>query len=411
MKKILIIILLCLVTSGIAYSEAISYKDEGFISYKERLNDLIALALASNPNLKAASTNVLGSEAMESADTSLNDPKLEFGMDSMLAKMVSISQEFPITGKLSLKGDIAKLDTKLSSTTFTDTKNSLIMDVKLTYFQIEFLDRSIEIAQKNKELLKQLISIVETKYSVGSGFQIDVMKSQLELSNVLNNLVILKQGRDTAVARLNTLLNRDIHTPFEVTAPLTVTPFAYAFNDIMILTETNSTLLQSSKIETEKRRLTQSLAKTEYYPDLMIKLSYTQNPVTPDVYSAFIGVTIPIWINSRQSKVAGAEIGIKESIERYSASFNNLSFKIMEILSVIERSKTQIDLYKTGIIPQAELALGSAVSGYQVNSVDFLTLTSLRLELFKYEIEYNEFIKEHEAAIAELSAIVGLELP
>ena len=49
-----------------------------------------------------------------------------------------------------------------------------------------------------------------------------------------------------------------------------------------------------------------------------------------------------------------------------------------------------MELYKTGIIPQAEQSLESATIGYRVNKVDFLTLLDSRMTLFNYEREFYE---------------------
>jgi len=402
MKTIFIILSLLMITSGIAFSEGID---------NPRVEELISTALANNPNLKAYSANTNSAQAMESVESTLNDPKFEFGIDTMSTKMFAISQEFPFFGKLSLKGDIAKVDTKLSTSAFIDAKNTLIMDVKLAYLQIEFLDRTIELTEKNKLLLKKLVNIAETKYAVGNGFQQDVLKAQLELSSTLNSLVMLKQLRQTAVAHLYTLLNSDVsNTSFEITQPLTMTPFVKTFETLKEMAVNNSTILNSGRLETEKAKLKQDLAQKGYYPDFDLKLSYaTSTTIIPDNFTATIGVSIPLWFDSKQKKqISSAEFESEGSQQRFNAALNNVSYKILELLSIIERSKDQVELYKNGILPQAELSLKSAVSGYQVNNIDFLTMSSAKSDLYKYQIEYNEFIKEHEAAIAELTAIVGI---
>jgi outer membrane protein TolC len=222
---------------------------------------------------------------------------------------------------------------------------------------------------------------------------------------------MLKQLRQTAVAHLYTLLNSDVsNTSFEITQPLTMTPFVKTFETLKEMAVNNSTILNSGRLETEKAKLKQDLAQKGYYPDFDLKLSYaTSTTIIPDNFTATIGVSIPLWFDSKQKKqISSAEFESEGSQQRFNAALNNVSYKILELLSIIERSKDQVELYKNGILPQAELSLKSAVSGYQVNNIDFLTMSSAKSDLYKYQIEYNEFIKEHEAAIAELTAIVGI---
>lgn len=418
MKTIFISLFIFLIGCRIVYGEGAQTPSEGDAIHlyginNPKVSELIAIAIANNSDIAASLADIKIREAMESVESSLDNPRFEFGMDTMTTKMFSISEEFPFFGKLSLKSDIAKIDTKLSRTSNIDLKNNLIMDVKLAYLQIEFIDRSIELTEKNKGILKDLVKIAETKYAVGNGLQQDVLKSQLELSSILNGLIILKQNRQSAVVRLFTLLNRaNENTPFEPTAPLIITPFNKTLAELKEMAINNSPVLSSGRLDTDKAQLKYNLAHKGYYPDFELKLSYTTaNSIIPDFFTATIGVSIPLWFESRQKKeVTASEFEIKRSQEQYNSALNNLTFKLKEVLSKIEATKDQVELYKTGIIPQAELSLQSAISGYQVNNIDFLTLSNTQSELYRYEIDYNQLIKEHEAAIAELSAIVGLEL-
>ena len=66
-----------------------------------------------------------------------------------------------------------------------------------------------------------------------------------------------------------------------------------------------------------------------------------------------------------------------------------------------------MELYKGGIIPQAEQSLESAVISYRVNKVDFLTLLDGRMNLFNYERELYESQAEYMMKLAQLEAAVG----
>ena len=82
-----------------------------------------------------------------------------------------------------------------------------------------------------------------------------------------------------------------------------------------------------------------------------------------------------------------------------------------DLLAQLERRKKLAELYKTGIIPQAEQSLESATIGYRVNKVDFLTLLDNRLTLFNYEREYYDSIADYQMKRAQLEALVGKDLP
>ena len=55
-------------------------------------------------------------------------------------------------------------------------------------------------------------------------------------------------------------------------------------------------------------------------------------------------------------------------------------------------------------------SLAAAMSGYQVDRVDFLTLLDSQVKLFGFEIAYNHHTSEREKALAGLEAVVGKRL-
>jgi outer membrane protein TolC len=89
---------------------------------------------------------------------------------------------------------------------------------------------------------------------------------------------------------------------------------------------------------------------------------------------------------------------------------NTIQAGISDLLAQMERRRKLAELYKTGILPQARQSLESAVIGYRVNKVDFLTLLDSRVTLFQYEREYYDSIADYQVKRAQLEALVGKEL-
>jgi outer membrane protein TolC len=69
-----------------------------------------------------------------------------------------------------------------------------------------------------------------------------------------------------------------------------------------------------------------------------------------------------------------------------------------------------MSLYQKGIIPQTRLSLESAISGYQVGTVDFLTLLDNLVTLFSFELEYHNQLADYEKALARIEELSGIDL-
>lgn len=396
------------------------------------LQKLTDSAIQNNPELKALEDKVQAYEEKPSQEESLDNPRLGFGIvnlpvdtfrfdqQPMTMKQVSVWQKFPFPGKLGLKGDIAREELEAVRKEYAEKKNSVIMQVKVAYMNLLFINKSIEITKDNRELIRNFVKTAETKYSVGMGVQQDVLKAQVELSKAIDSLLSLDQKRQSAVARLNTLLDRPTEMKIDVGESLPdmkEVRFALSFPELQAIALENRPSLLAFKHIVQRYQLAEKLAKKNYYPDLDVGVSYGQRDnlangtSQPDFVSGFVTVSIPLWYKSKESrKVAEEKANLRNANEQYTAMKNDVFFQIEDILTEIEKYSRQIDLYKTGLIPQGKTSLDSAIAGYQVNKIDFITLINNELTLYNYEIEYYRSITDYMNKLAELDAAVGKPL-
>ena len=69
-----------------------------------------------------------------------------------------------------------------------------------------------------------------------------------------------------------------------------------------------------------------------------------------------VEVNIPIFYKSKQDqKVAEVMADIQSIQAQYQAMKNEILFMITDMLTMIKRGERQLELYQTGIIPQARL--------------------------------------------------------
>jgi outer membrane protein TolC len=120
-----------------------------------------------------------------------------------------------------------------------------------------------------------------------------------------------------------------------------------------------------------------------------------------------IEMSLPIFIKSKQDRrVAEAYADVRSAKARHEGAQNEILYMIADMGSMTERLERKIELYRTGIIPQARLQIDTAMSAYMVNKADFMTLLDSRMRLYRYELEYHDALTEYEKSLAAL-AVVG----
>lgn len=398
----------------------------------ENLSTLIDSALTNNPELKSSQARwrMFANKAKQAA--ALEDPMLmlklqnlmvrepaSFDKDPQTAKVIGISQQLPFWGKRAIKQEVAEYEAESYRWTIEERKLELTRMVKETYYQLYAVDKSLETVAKNLNLLSDFVTIAESKYSVGQGVQQDIYKAGLEKSKMLDMQITLRQQRKSLEANLNYLLYRSGDNPVGNIADFSLPQISLSAEQLNQIAVENRPQIKSLLSLANKGEASHRLAQKEFYPDFNLSFEYmfrekidTEMVSDPgyDMFTVGLTFNLPLQQERRRAMLAESTSETSMAVEELNGFKNSISYTINDTLAQLERRRNLVELYKGGIIPQAEQSLESATIGYQVNKVDFLALLDSRMNLFNYERELYESQAEFMMKLAQLEAVVGKEL-
>jgi len=389
------------------------------------LNELVEQALTHNPEIKAMQRSFDMVRARIPQASALPEPMLSYGYtgnwpvppfdiqkgDPSSARTLSFTQELPFPGKLSLRSKMAAVSSETEWWAYEQTRLNVVAEVKDAYFDFVYFTKAIETINKNKDLIEKFAKIAEARYAVGKGIQQDVLKAQVEISKLIDQLAVLEQRKQIAEARLNGLLYREPDSTFRKTEEIRPQEFAYSVAELRELALTNYPMLKAQKRKIDRERYGIQLAEKEFYPDVTVGVTYFNRPGLPEMYGVNVGVKLPLYFWQKQ-RPAVAEAAASEEMERkrLDSITTLLFFKIKDAYLAATTAQKLVSLYGTTIIPQSTLSLESAISGYEVGKVDFLTLLDNLVTLRNYQINYYEQLSNVEKAVAAMEPLVGVSL-
>jgi outer membrane protein TolC len=387
------------------------------------LEDLVREALQRNPAIQSASHTEEARRRRVPQAKTLPDPMVGIGWagnitpfsvqsgDPSSYRAVTASQQLLYPGKLKLRGEIASKEVDAGSSDLEAVRRRVTADVKTAYFEYWFYDKALQTTLKDKDLLTKLSQIAEARYRVGKGIQQDVLRSQLEISLLLQRLTVLQQQRNTSQARLNTLLARSPESPLAPAENIERSPLNYSLDDLYRLARQNDPGLHREEQMIERNQLAVNLAQKDYYPDLSVGFMYQQRPMLPDMYGMTFTVNVPIFYKSKQR----AEVR-QATEERLSAESsrdnrkNELNFELKQQYLAAKASDELLRLFSQGVVPQSSLALESSMSAYQVGTVDFLSVLGNFSTVLNYEIDYYRELANYQSSLAQIESMVGVDL-
>ncbi|HET8667157.1 MAG TPA: TolC family protein [Terriglobales bacterium] len=388
------------------------------------LDEVVRTALAGNPAVASATHAVAAQRARIPQAGSLPDPTVSVGWEGNITpfsvqtgdpasyRAVTASQTLPYFGKRGLRRDIAGKEADASQWDLEAVRRRVAAAVKAAYYDYWYYDKAIRTTQQNRDLLNQLSQIAEARYRVGKGMQADVLRSQVELSMLLQKLTTLEQQRATAQARLNALMGRDPESPLQPAADIsTQSPLNYSLEDLYKLARENDPEYQRMQKMVERNQLALNLAHKDYLPDLSVGYMYQQRPALPDMHGFTFTVNIPVFYRTKQrEEVRQATEEELSAVKARDNGQNELYFDLKQNYLAAKASENLLKLFSQGVVPQSSLALESSMSAYQVGNVDFLTLIGNFTTVLNYETDYYRELANYQTALAQIEALTGTEL-
>ncbi|SRR5579883_426 len=389
----------------------------------------VQAALTRNPEILAAERQVAAQAEVVPQVTSLPDPVLSGNLwpsqnqtiqtaAGRVATNMVISQQFPWCGKLRLRGEAAKLNTKIALTQLAATQLRIVEEVKLVYYDIYYNKRALKIIDDSEKLLHADF-IDPARAGVGKTTKLDLMRGEVELVKLQDQRISLRQRLIQAQADLAKILS---------TSPETNLTSADAL-DLPAVPEQLDRLYQAAlisrpelqeKLQTIARdeRLVE-LAKLNYVPDLTVgfvwfdvlannSLAKTANG--ENALGIAFGINLPIWQRKLRAGVREAENRTAKSARLYQSSRDETLRLIRRLTVQAHSQEQQVELYRKGLVPAAEEALRIAHEGHQAETVNpvrvvdnWLQLMTLRLQLARLETSLGQ-------TLASLERVVGEQL-
>jgi len=375
-----------------------------------------------NPEIRAARFRFEAATKRPSQVGALPEPKLtlanvgvghpfsRLNVSEFAYRGIGLAQEIPFPGKLGLAAEEARREADSERQNYRSIVLDKASQLKTAYYDWYFATKSIEIMTKNRDLLDRLEQIARARYAVGKGIQPDVLKAQVEVSGLVQQLEVLEQKKLLTEARIRSLLNSEL--PLGRPADIQQTPMPLKLESILQMVEAQSPRLQSEQAMVQSRAVGIDRARKEYRPDFNVAFQWQHTASQfPDYYMATAEIKLPVYFGRKQRLgVEEAEARFQEARENYKAAHQDLVFAAKDKYFTAMTSEKLLALFQSGIIPQSSTALESALSGYEVGNVDFLTLLNNAITLLNYEMQYYQELTKHEQALAELEPLVGVEL-
>ena len=291
--------------------------------------------------------------------------------------MVSVQQMIPNSYKLNTKRQYLASLEKVQTSDLEWQKNVLHFAARLYYLRRYTAEQKLRLLKENRDLLNMLIKTAKDKYAYNQADLGTIFKAEGSLGELTNmEKMLLAQIAESNIG-LNTLMNRDLRTFFQIDT--LITPIDYSGDYLAPLTTTevwrNDILSMQNRIETMK--LNQRWMASGSKPDFGIQFSHGQMFGMPNQFSIMGMMTIPIvpW-SSKMYKSEVKSMGFEiEAMEKEKSTMQLMAAQmIREKITMLRYEKEQLDNYDKNVVPSYQKNMEANLLTYRQNTGNFFVL-------------------------------------
>lgn len=389
------------------------------------LADYLAFGLRNSADLRAAFEDWrAAAERIELAST-LPDPKLSFAelleeiqtRTGPQERRFGISQAFPWPGKLGQAARVAERRAEASWQRVRVVELEVVAAIEVAYHEYAFLGRELRITQGLLELLQGLEPVVQSRVAAGRG-QADILRLQVEIGRLEDDLASLRRRRPVLSARLADAMNLsreagDTLPLPELEEPVThVVDVAQSYRQALA----NSPGLRELEERLEASREAEALASYRRKPSFSLGVDYIQTDDAvggavsgsgDDPLILGLSMTLPIWTGSYAAAERERRHARRATQERLDSMRSSLRAGVESEAFRIDDATRKLTLYRSSLIPRASEGLDLTLASYRAGESSILDLIDAERALLEFELAFWRACREYHQGAARLRALTA----
>ncbi|MCB9290728.1 MAG: TolC family protein [Lewinellaceae bacterium] len=366
------------------------------------LENLLAAADSANLELKALYQDYLAALEKAPQVSQLPEPEAGLGVFPLPVETrlgpqwvrLSATQMFPWKGTLEARKDVALAMAKAQYEKIAASRLNLHYQAKQAYFQLYELDKRQQILQRSIKIFRTLESIATSRVEAGKANLADVLRIQIRIRGLEEELNVLENQKEKPLAAINQLLNRPEQSPVTLvdTLPLAEPPYERAalLNDI----QEGHPMLRMFALQQEVARRSIELNVLEGKPSFRVGLDYIAvgkrsdaDPVNNgrDILSPRVGVRIPLYREKYRAKEQEEELKIQALETRKQDLFLQFRSAIEQAYADLEDGEIKYRLYQEQKATTTS-AIELLLAAYSNEGASFIDLLQLEDQLVQYDL-------------------------
>lgn len=376
----------------------------------ETLPDLVAEALANNPELRAARARVEATAARAQQARLWPNPELEWSAEeiplhnggfSHAKQFIGLSQTIPFPGKKGLDAQIGHGELAAAEWTYAVAQTDLVRRVKIAFYRALAAEKKLAVAGALVELAQTTVATAQRRVETGAAGNQERLRAEIELERAQVALAGARAESDAARLHLGRLVGRDAaiaQLEGELSAGVAGPPAPRAGYTPAV----RAAQAGRDRAELELRR-----AKLDPWPDVTVTVAGGRDAAKDETLTE-LRVSVPLPVFDRaQARKREARALAEMARHETTATVQQQTEERIVLENRLRTASTEVAAYQERILPKVEESLRLARSGFEAGKFDFLGVLDTQRTAAETRLMYYDKLLELNITAAELEALAG----
>jgi len=334
------------------------------------------------------------------------------GSTGMGQYMISAQQIFPNKKRFDAEQNYMQTMSSVVKEKKNVSLNELYATAKQNYYQLIIIKKKLTVLDQDEKMLDFMIRNAELRYKNNLGKIGSYYKAKASIGNIENIRVMLENEMVQKRITLNTLMNRDKTTMFEIDTSYLVKDYSsYEFDSTSFINRRSD--IKAVGRDIQLTSLQQQVERAKLKPQFGLRFDHMFGfGGLPMQYSLMGMVKLPMakW-SSRASKANVESLKWKtESLnQQKQAIINEASGMAEGMRNEIESKKKQVRLFEENIIPALQKNFQTMQLGYEQNTEELFELYDAWETLNMTQLEYLDQVQQLLLMQVEIERILEIK--
>jgi len=314
-------------------------------------------------------------------------------------------------GKTGKMKDWARRSIIIEEENLREARRDLIHSVTRAYYNLIFADNMVKVKGEAVRQIESHVNVANAMFLSGRAPKVDVLRAEVQLANVKQELSKAQNSLQIASAQLNDLIGREIDVPIAID-----TEIEFEARVVDVKSNINAALESNPQL----RRVKSTTAATEarikaeksaYRPNVSFKADYGYEwgdwPPKENVWHFGVAIDIPLWdggITKARVNQAKATLEKIKATERLLAK--QITLQVQKAYLSLKEAESRVSVTEKSV-EQAKESLRIVEGSYELGTGISRDVIDAQVALTQAQTNYLQALIDVQLAKADLERIVG----